>query len=115
MPVPRPPSTAFCPRPFTTLCISSRGKALLCCLDWRQEWIMGDVTEQTLEDVWAGERFRTFRRKLLDGDRSDALCRECNKDWAPMPWGLLWRRATGGLWRRPARQRPAALGEAPRE
>ncbi|MDD1750053.1 MAG: SPASM domain-containing protein [Methanothrix sp.] len=100
MPVPQRPLAAFCPRPFTMLCITPRGKALLCCLDWRHEWIMGDLAEDTLEDVWAGERFQKFRLKLLNGDRSDALCSKCNKDWSPMPWRLLCRRASACLSRR---------------
>ncbi len=97
MPIPHPPLAAFCPKPFTMLCITTRGKALLCCLDWRNEWIMGDVEVDTLEDVWAGERFQELRRKLLNRDRSGTLCSACNKDWPPMPWRLLWRRASACL------------------
>jgi hypothetical protein len=97
MPVPQPPLTEFCPRPFTMLCITSLGKVVLCCLDWRHEWIMGDAAEDSLEDIWVGERFHAIRRKLLDGDRSGVLCSRCNKGWSPMPWRLLWRRAAAGL------------------
>ena len=108
MPVPPSPLKEFCPRPFTMLCITSHGRALLCCLDWRSECIMGDVTEESLEDIWAGERFQAIRRKLLDGDRSDALCSRCNKGWSPMPWRLLWRRASACL-SRPRSQRNPGL------
>jgi radical SAM protein with 4Fe4S-binding SPASM domain len=103
MPVPPQPLREFCPRPFTMLCITTRGKVLLCCLDWRHEWIMGDVTEESLEDIWKGERFATIRRKLMRGDRSEVLCSRCNKGWAPMPWRLLARRVSAGRLPAPGR------------
>lgn len=110
MPVPQPPLTEFCPRPFTMLCITSRGQAVLCCLDWRHEWVMGDASEETLEDIWAGERFQAVRRKLLHGDRSEILCSRCNKGWAPMPWRLLGRRAAACLSAGPTRRGQSPAG-----
>jgi hypothetical protein len=38
---------------------------------------MGNVNEQSLTEIWNGEKYRTFRRRMLDKDYP-AVCRGCD-------------------------------------
>ena len=68
----------FCNRPFDRIYIGYDGSAVLCCSDWRFEEILGNVKDQSLMDVWTGERVRAIREKLLNDDRSGMLCEYCD-------------------------------------
>ncbi len=47
---------------FHKMYIGSNGDVLLCCMDWRRKVVLGNVRNQTLRDVWHGERYREYRR-----------------------------------------------------
>ena len=49
------------------------------CYSWEYPEIVGDCNEQTMTEIWNGEVFQRFRRRMLDGVKNvcDA-CVECN-------------------------------------
>ena len=51
-----------CHRVMSEMYISSSGKAILCCADWREEVIFGDVNEQSLASIWESPNYRHYRR-----------------------------------------------------
>ena len=54
------------------------GRVSACCRDFHGELIMGNVLEESLLDIWHGEKYESLRRKHLSGDVSDVpLCNEC--------------------------------------
>lgn len=59
--------------------ILSDGRVTLCCMDYAQAAILGDVSEHTIEAIWNGERFtrarETVRGTLPAGE--DFLCNRC--------------------------------------
>ncbi len=59
--------------------ILSDGRVALCCMDYGQEVILGDLTSETLDEVWNGERYRRVRSEIAEGAVSDQtrLCRKC--------------------------------------
>jgi len=67
-----------CKRPFNTAVITFDGKVVLCCVDYKRKMIMGDLHEESLYEIWNGERFREVRRLFLDR-RKDRIpaCRDC--------------------------------------
>ena len=67
----------FCVRPFSELYITHDGKAVLCCQDWSAEEIVGDVTQQTLDDIWRGESLARVRAKLERRERG-GICSRCD-------------------------------------
>jgi radical SAM protein with 4Fe4S-binding SPASM domain len=68
-----------CDRPFSGLTINARGQAVLCCSDMYSDVVMGDLREQRLEEIWAGERFENYRKKLKETGRTGLkLCAECS-------------------------------------
>jgi len=72
----RPPDAAlaggdqlFCDRPFRWLEVSGvrlRGEAHLCCPSWLDVPV-GDLSRQTVDDVWNGEPAQRIRASILDG------------------------------------------------
>ena len=58
--------------------IGYNGDVLLCCMDWRRRVVLGNVRNQTLREVWHGEKYREYRRRQarnsVAGPRSCADC-----------------------------------------
>lgn len=68
-----------CLRPFLQMYIDYNGKAILCCADYKQEVIMGDVHDQTLKEIWNSEKYKKYRDYMKSGKRSELkLCSKCN-------------------------------------
>jgi len=72
---PGAPLEGRCLYPFLYARVSFSGKAYFCPFI-RVE--VGDLTTQTLEDVWTGERYVALRKKLVE-ERLFPVCRRCCK------------------------------------
>lgn len=68
---------AFCTRPFEQMYIAYDGRAVLCCQDWMLDEVMGNVNEQSLEEIWNGKVYQRKRAELLALDRQ-GLCAKCD-------------------------------------
>ncbi len=80
---PGTPLAGRCLYPFLYARVSFSGKAYFCPFI-RLE--VGDLTTQSLEEVWTGPRYVALRKKLVD-ERLFPVCRRCCKvelDGAPM-------------------------------
>ncbi len=83
------PVTGFCDLPNYALYINSRGKVLSCCHDFDENNVVGDLTQQTIKQIWYGLEFDKLRRSLNQGDRSvSELCKRC--DHVPDLDQFLW-------------------------
>jgi radical SAM protein with 4Fe4S-binding SPASM domain len=80
-----------CVLPFKELNIWADGKAVICCNDWNEEHVIGDLTRQTLQEIWRGEGARKVR-ELHAGRRGDELeiCKKCNYWKTPSVGARLW-------------------------
>ncbi|MFQ5892957.1 MAG: radical SAM/SPASM domain-containing protein [Nitrospinota bacterium] len=77
-----------CQRPFTLMYMTATGNILPCCiapfavaLHEYPEIILGNVREQSLEEIWHSERYQTFRRQLLSPEPATP-CRGCGVEWS---------------------------------
>ena len=70
----------FCDLPFKQLVILVDGSVPLCCNDVFNRYMVGDIKEQTLLDVWVkSEELRLAREKLLNSDRRfTGVCARCD-------------------------------------
>lgn len=67
-----------CPFLFTTMVINNRGIAHLCCVDWKSEYILGDLKTEKIGDIWNGERMKEYQRIHLSMQKDKiAICRKC--------------------------------------
>lgn len=58
-----------CPFPFYTLVIHADLKVSPCCVDWDRRQIIGDLNEQTLQQIWDGEQMQRLRLSHLRRER----------------------------------------------
>jgi len=67
-----------CPQAFFTMQVNPDGKVVP-CYQITYPGIMGDVNHQTMQEIWNGEAYRTFRRAMLDGRKQvNDICAQCN-------------------------------------
>ena len=46
----------FCPAPFQEMEIFSDGSVYVCCPSWNEYYSIGNVFENSVEDVWNSEK-----------------------------------------------------------
>ena len=69
---------SVCPEVFDKLSVNWDGKVSACCSDFDNMLLVGDMTYETLKDIYHGEKIRKIR-EIIGRDDYDALplCREC--------------------------------------
>lgn len=67
-----------CILPFKQLIIRPDGKVSLCCNDPTGAYTLGDVSNQTLREIWFGDKFKKAREALYKGRRYFGKCRKCD-------------------------------------
>lgn len=78
-PTPDPAPRGFCQFPWTQLIVSADGRAPMCCCDLNITEPVGDVSRQTVMEIWKGKPLRRIRGALLRGDRQAiSTCRQCD-------------------------------------
>jgi radical SAM protein with 4Fe4S-binding SPASM domain len=68
----------FCQLPWTQFIITANGRVALCCNDVLFVEDVGSITDNTVMDVWHGEKFQHYREKLIKGERH-AIPKTCAK------------------------------------
>jgi len=67
---------------WSSIVISSDGRVPLCCMDAEEETILGDVSRESIADVWHSPELARIRSlHLADRRRDLRLCRNC-RVWA---------------------------------
>lgn len=75
-----------CPFIFERLNIDSRGKVMVCGFDIAATTDMGNIHEQTIKEIWHGERFEFYRQKHLNKTGEEIeICKNC-PDWKYRSW-----------------------------
>jgi len=84
--LPPPP----CVRALETMTILYDGRASLCSRDFEGEVILGDVSSESLLQVWNSERGKNIRWRQLEGSRNKIhMCKKCPGYNLPKRWGNL--------------------------
>ncbi len=69
----------ICPEPFRSLAVNFNGQASVCCVDWAMETVVGDLTKESLNDIWNGAEMKKFRLLHSNGNRAQIkACRNCH-------------------------------------
>ena len=67
----------ICSQPFYMLQVNPDGKVVPCC-SMKYPCVLGNVTEASVQDIWLGEKYRSFQRKMLDGvGKAAEVCGKC--------------------------------------
>jgi molybdenum cofactor biosynthesis enzyme MoaA len=70
---------SWCRRLMQQIHILYDGRMVQCCADWEQRSIIGDLTKDRLADIWYGNRYTDYRRRLAAGDMQGMICACCRK------------------------------------
>ncbi|GCE05687.1 radical SAM protein [Dictyobacter aurantiacus] len=79
-----------CQRPYTLTYITSSGNVLSCCFapfghrsakEYREERVLGNVFQESIEQIWHGERYNQFRN-AFESDHPARHCAQCGVNWS---------------------------------
>jgi radical SAM protein with 4Fe4S-binding SPASM domain len=76
----------LCRRPWTVMYFTANGRALPCCIApfsqrGYDNYTLGNATQQTLQEIWNGAAYRSFREALLS-DQPPRACASCGLRWS---------------------------------
>ncbi|OGR90245.1 MAG: radical SAM protein [Elusimicrobia bacterium RIFCSPLOWO2_01_FULL_59_12] len=71
-----------CPWIYYSVSIHVSGNVVPCCRDPLGEYVMGNILTQSLQDIWNGPQFRSFRQRLHHDQGQINICRLCSS-YAP--------------------------------
>ncbi len=92
MGVPGLKSPGSCVLPFNTLNIWSDGKSVICCQDWNEEHLVGDVNSETIKQIWTGKELTKIRDAHMRKMGKDIeACKKCNFWTLQQPGQMLWK------------------------
>ena len=60
-----------CPFPFYSFVINPDGEVTVCCNDWERKISMGNVTSESVYDIWNGEKYHNFLLGMLEKGRKE--------------------------------------------
>lgn len=68
-----------CPSLWRNIFVHWDGKVSACCIDWDQSLGIGDLSEQTIAEIWSGAEIKAYREAHVNKDFTALhLCRHCN-------------------------------------
>lgn len=75
-----------CMRPWTTAYVTALGNCLPCCIspfatDQYESLILGNLFEQSFDQIWNGPKYQAFRTALQSQTPNDA-CHSCGVNWS---------------------------------
>jgi len=68
-----------CSSPFSGMFILTSGECVICCQDIHASLVLGNVNEQSLEEIWNGDKYTMVREAHKAGHKRHVLevCRAC--------------------------------------
>lgn len=67
-----------CAQIFKGVQVQADGEVVPCCVDWKRVNVLGNINENSLREIWNGERLRTLQIEHLLGNKSKIEpCKDC--------------------------------------
>lgn len=67
-----------CNYPAYTFFIDYNGDVLMCSHDWGKKYVLGNVKDQKIIDIWCNKKFTSARKNLLNKKRDFSPCNICD-------------------------------------
>lgn len=65
-------------RPYERMHIMSDGSVILCCQDWREEVVLGNIRDNTILEIWNSEKYKEVRDAIYHcNSEGIELCKKC--------------------------------------
>jgi len=72
--------TDTCPYIFYSVSVNADGLVSSCFLDWGRKLLIGDLSKQSLKEVWHSKKMNALRRQHLEGRRMEnPVCSQCGQ------------------------------------
>lgn len=68
-----------CKRIFNSCVITWDGQVLPCCYDKNAKYCMGNVNENSLNEIWKGRKYRLFLKDILRNKNEIDICSNCTE------------------------------------
>jgi radical SAM protein with 4Fe4S-binding SPASM domain len=66
-----------CYYPWSAVSITWDGDVVPCCYDYDKKYVLGNVKESSLSEIWNGEKMQQLRKEFICGDVKNQLCEKC--------------------------------------
>lgn len=66
-----------CEEPWKQVAVLWDGRVVPCCFDYDGKYLLGDLRDSTLMEVWNGEPMQELRRAFIARQVENELCRSC--------------------------------------
>lgn len=67
----------YCTIPFWRAWVLWNGDMVLCCVDWERRMVFGNINKQSIKEIWNGEAYKRYRRRMMKRDLIGTLCEHC--------------------------------------
>jgi len=67
----------FCRGPMNVLTITANGEVALCCNDYYRTVKLGDVSKETIMEIWNKPHYKKIRNELANGIIKAPVCKAC--------------------------------------
>ena len=67
-----------CYFPFNKMFIDWDGSVLLCVNDWSKNSVVGNINNDTIQNIWMNDNYKKYREMLIEGKRDIEPCNKCN-------------------------------------
>jgi radical SAM protein with 4Fe4S-binding SPASM domain len=68
-----------CYYPWHSVSILSDGRVVPCCRDMNGDYVLGNLNEKSLQDIWNGTPIQNLRREWIDKKVRNSLCLPCTE------------------------------------
>jgi radical SAM protein with 4Fe4S-binding SPASM domain len=68
-----------CYEPFQRLFIRQDGKVHPCCSFFGGEYIVGDIYDDSIREIWNNLKIKEFRKKVFEENDKNFICNKCRK------------------------------------
>jgi radical SAM protein with 4Fe4S-binding SPASM domain len=79
----------YCPAPNEQFVILWDGRVTVCCTDYEGTLAVGNIKEQTIEEIWTGPKWRRMREQMWKDVLESRTCRICKGVESPDSGGLV--------------------------
>ena len=69
---------AKCNYPSYTFFIDYNGEVQMCSHDWAKKYILGNVNDEKIKEIWFNKKYMDARKKLLNANRNFNPCIKCD-------------------------------------
>jgi len=67
-----------CYYPWSSMSITWDGDVVPCCNDYDKKYVLGNVKDRSLSEIWNGGKMQQLRKEFLSGNVENPLCKKCH-------------------------------------